>query len=166
MRRKRTTSINAVYGRDEETGANPHGVQSYQMRSLLCGAAAAPSGGVRRDRHKEKRLCLPGRWNVKLTANALKWDALLPAHITKGPKKLKVHQVQPPEKVLPRTESKRRRSANQIHNYYLLIFSLPPIRRLSIERFSPFPLDHPDAVIQTRKNYWSGILERPTGGGQ
>jgi hypothetical protein len=35
---------------------------------------------------------------------------------------------------------------------------------LSIHALRVRVTDHPDAVIQTRKNYWSGILERSTVG--
>lgn len=51
--------------------------------------------------------------------------------------------------------------SNQIHNYYLLSYKpsaaatgAPSLHALRVQ----VP-DHPDAVIQTRKSYWSGILE-------
>jgi VWFA-related protein len=56
------------------------------------------------------------------------------------------------------------RIANQIHNYYLLSFQPPSDQALSIHALRVRVTDHPDAVIQTRKNYWSGILERSTVG--
>jgi hypothetical protein len=51
------------------------------------------------------------------------------------------------------------RIANQIHNYYLLSFKPtadPPRGLHSIKVRVP---DYPDAIIQTRKNYWAGMLE-------
>jgi hypothetical protein len=53
-------------------------------------------------------------------------------------------------------ESSLQRIANQIHNYYLLSFkptgdSGPGMHSLRVK----VP-DYPDAVIQTRKNYWAG----------
>lgn len=49
------------------------------------------------------------------------------------------------------------RISNQIHNYYLLSFSLPRAAQPSLHTLRVRVPDHPDAVIQTRKNYWSGL---------
>lgn len=52
------------------------------------------------------------------------------------------------------------RISNQIHNYYLLSFALPPGAKPSLHMLKVRVPGHPDAVIQTRRNYWSGILGR------
>lgn len=51
------------------------------------------------------------------------------------------------------------RIANQIHNYYLLSFHPASSDRLSLHTLRIRVPDHPGAVIQTRKSYWSGTLE-------
>lgn len=58
-------------------------------------------------------------------------------------------------------EASLQRIANQIHNYYLLSFkpTADPPQGLHILRVR-VP-DYPDAVIQTRKNYWAETLESP-----
>ena len=50
--------------------------------------------------------------------------------------------------------------SNQIHNYYLLSFVLPAAAEPSLHTLRVRVPDFPDAVIQTRRNYWSGILDR------
>jgi VWFA-related protein len=52
------------------------------------------------------------------------------------------------------------RISNQIHNYYLLSFSPPISDEPSLHTLRVRVPDYPDAVIQTRKSYWSGILDR------
>ena len=52
------------------------------------------------------------------------------------------------------------RISNQIHNYYLLSFETPASAEPSLHTLRVRVRDYPDAMIQTRKNYWSGILER------
>jgi hypothetical protein len=56
------------------------------------------------------------------------------------------------------------RIANQIHNYYLLSFQPPSNQPLSLHALRVRVADHPEAVVQTRKTYWSGILEPSAGG--
>jgi hypothetical protein len=46
--------------------------------------------------------------------------------------------------------------SNQIHNYYLLSFKPPP-GTLSMHDLHVRVEGHPDAVIQTRRSYWSGV---------
>lgn len=53
------------------------------------------------------------------------------------------------------------RISNQIHNYYLLSFKPAPTSTLSIHSIRVRIPDYPDAVVQTRRSYWSGILESP-----
>jgi VWFA-related protein len=48
------------------------------------------------------------------------------------------------------------RIANQIHNYYLLSFKPPSDEQWSLHTLKVRVPDYPQAVIQTRKNYWSG----------
>lgn len=56
-------------------------------------------------------------------------------------------------------EQGMQRISNQIHNYYLLSFQPPSDQKLELHRLRVRIADHPDAVIQTRKSYWSGVLE-------
>jgi VWFA-related protein len=61
-------------------------------------------------------------------------------------------------------EKALQRVANHVHDYYLLSFKpggpSPGLGLHSLEVSVP---DYPDAVIQTRRSYWSGILEeQPT----
>jgi VWFA-related protein len=51
------------------------------------------------------------------------------------------------------------RISNEIHNYYLLSFAPSTSSEPSLHTLRVHVPDYPDAVIQTRKNYWSGILE-------
>jgi VWFA-related protein len=51
------------------------------------------------------------------------------------------------------------RIANQIHNYYLLRFMPPTGPILVLHRLRVRVYGYPNAVIQTRKSYWSGIFE-------
>jgi VWFA-related protein len=53
--------------------------------------------------------------------------------------------------------------SNRIHNYYLLSFRPPPVPALGLHSLSVRIPDYPDALIQTRKHYWSGIIETPSG---
>jgi VWFA-related protein len=46
--------------------------------------------------------------------------------------------------------------SNQIHNYYLLSFRAPP-GTLSLHTLRVRVAGYPDAVIQTRRSYWSGV---------
>lgn len=46
--------------------------------------------------------------------------------------------------------------SNQIHNYYLLSFK-PPSGTLSLHTLKVRVAGYPDAVIQTRRGYWSGV---------
>jgi hypothetical protein len=56
------------------------------------------------------------------------------------------------------------RISNQIHNYYLLSFRPPATPAFGLHSLRVRIPDYPDAVIQTRKSYWSGILDSPTVG--
>jgi hypothetical protein len=51
------------------------------------------------------------------------------------------------------------RIANQIHNYYLLRYRPPPGPIMVLHRLRVRVYGYPDAVVQTRKSYWSGIYE-------
>jgi VWFA-related protein len=56
------------------------------------------------------------------------------------------------------------RIANQIHNYYLLSFQPPYDPTWSLHTLRVRVPDCPDAVIQTRRSYWSGTLDSPKSG--
>jgi hypothetical protein len=59
-------------------------------------------------------------------------------------------------------EESLERIANRVHNYYLLRFQPSgPIMMLHSLRVRV--AGYPDAVIQTRRNYWSGIFDSSTG---
>lgn len=58
-----------------------------------------------------------------------------------------------------RFEEGLQRISNQIHNYYLLSFKAPSEPTFGLHNLRVRVPDYPDAVIQTRKSYWSGILE-------
>lgn len=50
------------------------------------------------------------------------------------------------------------RIANRIHNYYLLSFAPPGADQPRLHTLSVRVPDYPGARIQTRKNYWSGVV--------
>jgi VWFA-related protein len=50
------------------------------------------------------------------------------------------------------------RISNQIHNYYLLRFQ-PSSPTFGLHTLGVRVEGHPEAVIQTRKNYWAGLLD-------
>jgi VWFA-related protein len=54
-------------------------------------------------------------------------------------------------------EQALQRVANHVHNYYLLSFKPTSSSKLGLHSIRVSVAGHPDAVIQTRKNYWSGI---------
>jgi VWFA-related protein len=54
------------------------------------------------------------------------------------------------------------RIANRVHNYYLLRFQ-PSGPIMILHSLRVRVEGYPDAVIQTRKNYWSGIFDSSTG---
>jgi VWFA-related protein len=56
------------------------------------------------------------------------------------------------------------RISNQIHNYYLLSFKPPSPPVFGLHSLRVQVAGHPDATIQTRTSYWSGILESSAGG--
>jgi len=60
-------------------------------------------------------------------------------------------------------EDSLQRIANQIHNYYLLSFQPESDQALQLHSLRVRVVDYPSAVIQTRKSYWSGILEPSSG---
>jgi hypothetical protein len=49
--------------------------------------------------------------------------------------------------------------SNRIHNYYLLSFRPPSVPSFGLHSLKVRVPDYPDAFIQTRKTYWSGIIE-------
>jgi VWFA-related protein len=51
------------------------------------------------------------------------------------------------------------RISNQIHNYYLLSFRPSSSQAIGLHTLTVRISDFPEAAIQTRRNYWSGILE-------
>ena len=55
------------------------------------------------------------------------------------------------------------RIANRIHNYYLLSFRPTPGVPMSLHTLRVKVEDYPDAVIQTRRSYWSGTFEAGAG---
>jgi hypothetical protein len=55
------------------------------------------------------------------------------------------------------------RISNHIHDYYLLSFKPSSSPNLNLHTLSVHVANHPDAIIQTRKSYWPGIVE-PTAG--
>jgi VWFA-related protein len=56
-------------------------------------------------------------------------------------------------------EKALQRVANHVHDYYLLSFKPGPSPALGLHSLQVSVPDYPDAVIQTRRSYWSGILE-------
>ena len=54
-------------------------------------------------------------------------------------------------------EQALQRIANQVHNYYLLSFQPASSSKLGLHSVRVSVSGYPDAVIQTRKSYWSGI---------
>jgi VWFA-related protein len=56
-----------------------------------------------------------------------------------------------------------RRISNHIHDYYLLSFKPSSSPILTLHALSVRVADYPDAIIQTRKSYWPGIVEPSTG---
>jgi VWFA-related protein len=57
------------------------------------------------------------------------------------------------------------RISNQIHNYYLLSFKPSAAPMLALHSLRVRVAGRPDAVIQTRGSYWSGILDSSAAGG-
>ena len=49
------------------------------------------------------------------------------------------------------------RISNQIHNYYLLSFKPASAAAFGLHSLRVRVPDYPNAVIQTRKSYWTGI---------
>lgn len=60
-------------------------------------------------------------------------------------------------------EDELQRISNQVHNYYLLSFRPPSVPIFGLHSLKVRVPDYPDAFIQTRKGYWSGIIETPPG---
>jgi VWFA-related protein len=56
-------------------------------------------------------------------------------------------------------ENQLQRISNQIHNYYLLSFKPASETAWGLHSIRVRVAGYPDAVIQTRKNYWAGILD-------
>jgi hypothetical protein len=51
------------------------------------------------------------------------------------------------------------RISNEIHNYYLLSFKPSADPPWGLHTLKVRVADYPDAVIQTRKSYWAGLLD-------
>ena len=51
------------------------------------------------------------------------------------------------------------RISNRIHDYYLVSFQPPASAEFGLHTLKVRVVGFPDAVIQARKSYWSGILE-------
>jgi VWFA-related protein len=51
------------------------------------------------------------------------------------------------------------RISNEIHNYYLLSYQPPADPSMRLHSVRVRVPDYPDAVVQTRKSYWSGALQ-------
>jgi VWFA-related protein len=49
--------------------------------------------------------------------------------------------------------------SNRIHNYYLLSITPPSVPAFGLHSLKVRVPDYPDAFIQTRKTYWSGVIE-------
>jgi len=60
-------------------------------------------------------------------------------------------------------EDELHRISNRIHNYYLLSFTPPSVPTFGLHSLKVHVPDYPDAFIQTRKSYWSGIIETQSG---
>ncbi len=58
-------------------------------------------------------------------------------------------------------EDELQRISNRIHNYYLLSFTPPSSPAFGLHSLKVGVPDYPDAFIQTRKSYWSGIIAAP-----
>ena len=53
--------------------------------------------------------------------------------------------------------------ANQIRDYYVLSFKPSAGPGLSLHSLRVRVAGYPDAVIQSRRSYWAGIFDSPTG---
>jgi VWFA-related protein len=58
-------------------------------------------------------------------------------------------------------EESLQRISNQMHDYYLLSFKPSSAPVLGLHSLRVRVVDHPDAVIQTRRSYWPGMFESP-----
>jgi hypothetical protein len=56
-------------------------------------------------------------------------------------------------------DAELQRISNEIHNYYLLSFKPAAESAWGLHALKVRVADIPDAVIQTRKNYWAGMRE-------
>lgn len=54
-------------------------------------------------------------------------------------------------------EQALQRVANHVHNYYLLSFQPPSTTKIGLHTLRVTVAGYPDANVQTRKSYWSGI---------
>jgi hypothetical protein len=59
-------------------------------------------------------------------------------------------------------EQDLQRISDQIHNYYMLSFTPPSGPAWGLHELRVRVASHPDAVVQTRRSYWAGILESST----
>jgi hypothetical protein len=53
--------------------------------------------------------------------------------------------------------------SNRIHNFYLLSFKPPAVPTFGLHSLKVRVPDYPDAFIQTRRSYWSGVIESSSG---
>jgi len=96
---------------------------------------------------------------VQLIANALRPNAASQLARLSGGKYINFRTQRGFERGLQRI-------ASQIHDYYVLSFKPSGGPAMSLHTLRVRVAGYPDAVIQTRKSYWSGIFESPTGDGR
>jgi hypothetical protein len=60
-------------------------------------------------------------------------------------------------------EDNLQRISNQIHSYYVLSFQPTAAPALSLHSLRVRVAGYPDAVIQSRRSYWPGILDSSNG---
>lgn len=100
------------------------------------------------------RFSLP--WELRLAMNALRRNTASQLAALSGGE----HTNFTTQKSL---EDELHHISNRIHNYYLLSFRAPSVPTFGLHSIEVRVPDYPDAFIQTRKNYWSGIIETPPG---
>jgi len=96
---------------------------------------------------------------VQMIANALKSNAASQLARLSGGKYINFRTQRGFEQGLQRV-------ASQIHDYYVLSFKPSAGPDMSLHTLRVRVVGYPDAVIQTRRSYWSGIFESPTGDGR
>ena len=105
----------------------------------------------------------PPNWElppaVQMLANALRSNAASQLARLSGGKYINFRTQRGFEQGLQRI-------ASQIHDYYVLSFKPSAGPGMSLHTLRVRVAGYPDAVIQTRRSYWSGIFESPTGDGR